>query len=142
MTKETKDRKVTATKLKEELRYFTGDILRYQHAFNRKVIYTPGVRHLANETQAFWLIDAIASWIGTSAFADAEKKDPRIGSLHFWVLTVNREDSTAVLHAEADKDVDAFIVQSIPHTGFPLDEISIWAGFDGSHWTLYLPSEH
>ena len=142
MTNGTQNKPLNVNQLKEELAHFTGDLLRYQHPLNRKVIYTPGVRHLANEAQAFWLVDAIASWIGTSTFAEAEQKDPRIGSLHFWLLAVDRDDSTAVLHAEGDKGVDPFIVQSIPYTDFALDEVSIWAGFDGSHWTLYLPSEH
>ena len=35
-----------------------------------------------------------------------------------------------------------FITQKIEYTDFPLDEIDIWAGFDGTRWTLYLPSEH
>jgi len=48
----------------------------------------------------------------------------------------------AVLTAEADTGVKPFVTQEIPYTDFPLSEIAIWVGFDGSHWTLYLPSEH
>lgn len=142
MTKTTNNATSEAAKLELELQSYMGDLVRYRHPLNRTVIYTPGVRHLAEAGQAFWLLNAIASWIGTDAFLEGKRKDPRIGDMHFWKLNVNREDGTAVLHAEADCDVEPFIVQSIPFTDFPLDKIEIWAGFDGEHWTLYLPSEH
>ena len=129
-------------KLKNELSQFTGDLVRYRHPLNKAVIFTPGVRHLAEEANAYWLIDAIASWINSSKFEESVKTDPRVGHLHFWKLKVAQDEPTAVLHAEADCDVDPFIVQTIEFTDFPLDEIAIWAGYDGTHWTLYLPSEH
>ena len=31
----------------DELRQFTGDLERYRHPLNRRVIFTPGVHHLA-----------------------------------------------------------------------------------------------
>ncbi|MEL7089572.1 MAG: DUF6876 family protein [Planctomycetota bacterium] len=45
-----------------DLRRFTGDDIRYRHELNPSVIYTPGVRYLAEQGQAYWLIDAIASY--------------------------------------------------------------------------------
>ncbi len=127
--------------LELELRHFTGDFVRYRHPFNQ-VVYTPGVRHLAEQAEAFWLIDAIASWIGSTHFKEATSKSERIGELHFWHLEVNQEDHSATLYAEEDQGIEPFIVQEIPFTDFPLEKVSIWAGFDGQFWTLYLPSEH
>ena len=66
--------------------------------------------------------------------------DSRIGSLQFWRLVVT--GSEAVLTAQVDSGVEPFIRQEIPYTDFPLESIDIWAGFDGTRWTLYLPSEH
>lgn len=123
------------------LRMFTGTSMYFRHAINRNVLFTDGIRHVAEEGEAFWLIDAIASWLTDPQFQEEAQKDDRIQSLHFWRLEVN-EDRTAVLFAKADSPEEPFISQPIPFTDFPLDNIDIWAGYDGEYWTLYLPSEH
>ncbi len=125
----------------ESLRQFTGTTGYYRHSLNRRVIYTDAIKFVAEEGGAYWLIDAIASWIGSKTFREAVSKDERIGEMHFWRLEV-KEDRTAVLFAKADSPDEAFIIQSIPFTDFPLESIDIWAAYDGEHWTLYLPSEH
>lgn len=125
----------------DDLRQFTGDLLRYTTPLNRQVIYTPGVRYVAEAGQAYWLIDAIASYFGSEPMNTAMRRDARLKNLQFWRLNVGEERS-AVLTAEADAGEEPFIRQEISYTDFPLTEIEIWAGFDGSLWTLYLPSEH
>lgn len=126
---------------KAALRRFPGGLVRYQHQFNPSVIYTPGVQYVANEGQAYWLIDTIAAWIGSSEFEKARHLDTRISSLHFWSLEV-KPDRSATLTAKADSPDEPFIVQELDYTDFPLDQIDIWVGSSGKHWTLYLPSEH
>jgi len=123
------------------LRQFTGDMLRYTTPLNRQVIYTPGVRYVAEAGQAYWLIDAIASYFGSQPMNSAMRRDARLKSLQFWRLKVSPQ-GTALLTAEADSGEEPFIRQEITYTDFPMAEIEIWAGFDGSLWTLYLPSEH
>ncbi|QDV79083.1 DUF6876 family protein [Botrimarina mediterranea] len=130
-----------AARLRDALRQFTGDLERYRHPLNRRVIYTPGVRYLAHEAGAYWLIDAIASWIGSHHFEAALRADPALASIHFWRLEVN-EDRRALLRAFPDAEEPPFIEQAIPYSDFPLDSADIWVGFDGANWTLYLPSEH
>jgi hypothetical protein len=124
-----------------ELRQFTGDLERYRHPLNRRLLYTPGVQFLAESAGAYWLIDAVASWRGTPEYRAAVAADCRVGDLHFWKLTV-RENSSATLSARVDSDVEPFIVQGIPFTDFCLESIDLWCGFDGQHYTLYLPSEY
>lgn len=119
---------------------FTGDIRRYTHPLNRKVIYTPGVRYLADAGRAYWVIDAIASYFGSPEMNAAITRDPRIGQIQFWRLEVS--DEKAVLTAEADAGEEPFIRQEIPYTDFPLNMVAVWAAYDGTYWTLYLPSEH
>ena len=123
-----------------DLDQFTGDDIRYMHPLNKKVIYTPGVRYLAQKAQAYWLIDAIASYFGSDIMNQAMSKDSRLKSLQFWRLDVN--DGKAVLIANADAGEEPFVRQDIAFTDFPLPKVEIWAGFDGSFWTIYLPSEH
>lgn len=124
-----------------DLRQFTGDLERYRHQIARSVIYTPGVQYLAERAGAYWLIDEIALAIASGDVAEAGKSDDRVLSLHFWKLEV-RDDRSAELTARADDGVPPFVSKVIPWTDFPLDHISVWAGFDGQYWTLYLPSEH
>jgi len=119
---------------------FTGDLERTRHPLARGVIYTEGVRFVAEQGGAYWLIDELAFAIACGEIQKAGHSDPRILELHFWRLEVN--DKTATLTARADSDVPPFYTKEIPFTDFPLDSIDIWAAFDGEYWTLYLPSEH
>lgn len=131
----------TQTLTEADLRQFTGDLVRIRHPLNRKVIYTPGVKHVAEAGQAYWLIDAIASWIGSEEFQAAEQIDERISEMHFWTFEKSWSNA-GLLTARADSPEQPFIVQPIDFTDFPLPRIDIWAAYDGSYWTLYLPSEH
>lgn len=123
-----------------DLDQFIGDDIRYTHPLNRNVIYTPGVRYLAQAGAAYWLIDAIASYFVSDEMHQAMKRDSRLKSLQFWRLDV--KDERGVLTAVADTGIEPFIRQEIEYTDFPLECVEIWAGFDGSLWTFYLPSEH
>ena len=142
MTKQTETQSKRAEQLERELQLFTGDLVRIRHPLNRSVIYTPGVKHLAEKAEAYWLVDAIASWIGSPEFIEAGESSPAILEWHAWELNVDQANCSATLHAEQDSYIEPFIVQSIGFTDLPLEKIQIWAGFDGEHWTLYLPSEH
>lgn len=126
-----------------DLQQFHGGETRYRHWMTRFVVYTEGVKYLAELGEAYWLLDAIASAFPTRRFLEAQATDPRIRSLHFWRLTVH-DDQTAVLTAQADSGEEPFYRQRIPFTDFPLEEVAIWAGWDETlnAWVLHLPSEH
>ena len=124
----------------DNLRQFSGDLERTRHPLARRVIYTEGVRFVAEHGEAYWLIDELAFTILGGEIQRAGQSDSRIMELHFWRLNV--KDHSATLTARADSDVEPFYTKEIPFTDFPLDHIDIWAAFDGEHWTLYLPSEH
>lgn len=123
-----------------ELSQFTGDFERFC-SINPKLLYTPGVKHLAERAGAYWLIDAIASYVPSSILHKAIRHDDRIAIMHFWRLAIH-ENGSAELTARADSGVAPFISQIIPFTDFPLSCIDLWCGYDGEIWTLYLPSEH
>lgn len=123
-----------------DLRQFTGDLERFRHPFVRCVIYTPGVKFVAEHGGAYWLIDELAFAITGGEVVRAGRSDSRVLEMHFWTLTVN--DQVGELTARADSDVEPFFVKGIDYTDFPLDKIDIWAAFDDEYWTLYLPSEH
>lgn len=125
----------------EDLRQFTGSEQFYRHAFNRAVIYTEGVQYVAENGGAYWLIDTIASHIGSGSFQRAADQDERISLIHFWKLAV-APDHSANLTALADSNEKPFLEQKIAYTDFPLEEIKIWAGNNGEGFTLMLPSEY
>lgn len=127
--------------LQDELQHFTDDLERWRHPLYRKLIYTPGIRHLAERAGAYWLIDAIASWLSSRQFRAAVQHDTRIGDIHFWKLAV-ADDRSAVLTAVADSGEKPFIHQAIEFTDFPLAAIDLYCAFDGSHWTMMLPNEY
>ena len=107
----------------DDLRWFTGDLDRYRHRLNRLVIYTPGVRFLAERAQAYWLIDAIASFVGSKHMARVAQRDVRLKDLQFWLLEVH-ENRSAVL-TTPDSGERPFYTQLIPFTDFPLDYADI-----------------
>ena len=124
-----------------DLRQFTGTTAWYRHRMTAKVVFTDGVKYLAEKGGAYWLIDAIVSHLLTPAMRRAIANDGRLSTLQFWRLEV-AADQTAVLTCRADDGVTPAITQKIPSTDFPLDHVDIWCGFDGERWTLYLSSEH
>jgi hypothetical protein len=67
--------------------------------------------------------------------------DERLAWMQFWRLSLDGHGG-ALLSMRADSGEPELITQVIPFTDFPLERVDIWAGFDGEHWTLYLPSEH
>lgn len=129
------------SQLRTDLAQFTGSTQWFRHSFNRAVIYTEGIRYLAEEGKAHWLVDAIASHLDSYELRKAADLDERIGLMHFWKLAV-APDRTATLKAVADSGEQPFVHQDIPYTDFPLDEIDVWAKNDHGMWTLLLPSEY
>ena len=110
-------------KLTEEvLAQFTCTENYYRHMFGLN--YTDGVKFMAEKGEAYWLIDAIASY---------RSKEP----FQVWELVV-KDDRSATLTARTDSDQAPFMTQEIPYTDFPLREVKLWVS-DG---VLLLPSEY
>jgi hypothetical protein len=43
-----------------DLDHFTGTNFYWKHGFNRRLLYTDGVKYFAEKAKAYWFIDAIA----------------------------------------------------------------------------------
>ena len=50
----------TSKLTKADLQQFTGTDHYYRHSINRHVLFTDGVKHLADKAGAYWLLDEIA----------------------------------------------------------------------------------
>jgi hypothetical protein len=111
-----------------QLREFSGSEQFYRHGLLRSVVYTDGVRFMAESAGALWLIDAIAS----------HQLNPRVAAEEFqaWKLQRN-DDGTWTLRCEDGNDNEV-CAQQIDWSDFPLASIELW--FTNS--TLLLPSEY
>lgn len=132
---------ITKEQLIEELQWFTCTEEWHRHSMNRRLIYTDGVKHLAEKAGAYWLIDVVASYVGSRQWKAAVQQDERFESMSFWVLNVR--NNSAIVAARVDSDCPALIKQEIEYTDFPLDEVSLYlCQADEDLWTLMLPSEY
>jgi hypothetical protein len=118
--------KQKAYALQRELQQFTGSETFYRHSLFRTFIYTEGVKYLAEQAQAYWLLDHIFAH-------QPELKGERF---QVWKIAVC-EQGTARITVEDGNDGELTSFD-LAYTDFPLDEICLWL-VDG---TLLLPSEY
>jgi hypothetical protein len=111
-----------------QLTHFTGS--EHYYRISRRHLLTDGTKYLSEGAGAFWMMDAIASHLSEIGTED-----------WFVVVKVKVQDSKATMVYE-DGNGNEHARQDIPYTDFPIDEISIYACWDGEHWVLMLPSEY
>lgn len=120
----------------DELSQFTGTANWYRHNLVPFVLYTDGVKYLADTAGAHWLIDKIATLqIVTLQIVTKIRAE----SFQAWELRV--ADGSAALSCE---DGNGHVVhrERIDYTDFPLERIALWVEFDGTNRVIMLPSEH
>ena len=119
----------TKTLTKADLAQFTGSEHWYRHAMVRDILYTDGVKYVAETAGAYWLIDEIAL---------AQRFDKLIAAEEFqsWKLIVNA-GHTATLTCE-DGNGGVVFTKAIEFTDFPLPEITLFF----TNKTILLPSEY
>jgi hypothetical protein len=111
---------MTTLKLtKTDLNQFTGTEMYFRH-WTGRLLYTDGIKHLADRGGAHWLIDAIASYQMDRRVTD----NPMLCATQFWKLTV--VDGRGTLTCVEDSGRPPVIVQEIEFTDFPLDEVEVW----------------
>lgn len=120
-----------------DLHQFTGTEHYYKHFTG--LVYTDGVKFLADNAECHWLIDAIASYQNHPKLKDE--------TMQFW--TLETDGKAAKLYVRQDKDCPKLIEQVIEHTDFPFqgkfDHLWLQHGsLDGVHpaKVLMLRSEY
>ena len=88
--------------IESQLAQFTGTEDYWRH-WTGALVYTDGVKAMADLCGAYWLIDAIASWQPRC------RKDPMLMEIQFWKLRKN-DDGKWTLQAERDEG-DAPLMQ-------------------------------
>jgi len=112
-----------------ELAQFTGTEHWYRHALVPSLLYTDGVRYVAETAGAYWLLDAIAL---------AQQAYPNVAAEPFqlWRLSV-AQDSSATLCCE-DGNGESVHRETVSWTDFPSEGIRFYLTDD----VLMLPSEY
>lgn len=112
----------------QDLNQFTGTEVWYRYPLLSGYLYTEGVQHVAQEGQAYWLINDI--------FDHQRNITVSRHPFQVWNLTVNDDDS-AILMVD-DGDYNKITRQQIPYTNFPLRSIKFYL----ADKVLMLPSEY
>ena len=116
-----------------DLNSFCGTTQYFRYLCGLKL--TDGVKYLADEAGAYWLLDIISSY----------QHDPKIRRERFqvWELTLSPDNATtgkheAVVTMKTDSDRPLMVEQQIEYTDFPLDSITLYL-IDG---VILLTSEY
>ena len=97
----------------------------WKHLFG--LVYTDGVKAHADIAEAYWLIDAVASYQ-----MDIAKFQNEHGGFVLWKLEV--KDGSAVLTASRDSGEEPFIKQDIEFTDHPEGEWDFWQEGKDRDW--------
>jgi hypothetical protein len=116
-----------ALRLDSELSLFTGTTTYYRNW--QGLLYTDGVKYLAENAGAYWLIDAIASW---QPHVRTVERDFQLWELHV------SDNHGAELTVRRDSGAPAIARQKIGCTDFPLRSIILYVQGD----VLLLPTEY
>lgn len=110
-----------------DLAQFTGTENYYRHTLFTPIKYTDGVKYLAEEAGAYWLLDKVAT----------NQINPKIRCEEFqsWKLIVRGREADLIVD---DGNGNIIHRELIEFTDFPLPEITLWV--EGG--VILLPSEH
>jgi len=120
---------MTKTISKADLAQFTGSEQWYRHGINGRVLFTDGAKFVADQADAYWLIDEIAI---------IQPHNKRVAAEEFqvWKLAV-KPDHSGVLTCEDGND-NVVYTKEIEYTDFPPEGITLWF----TNNTILLPSEY
>lgn len=120
--------KISEHKLKQELRQFIGTERYYFLPSFKRFKYTEGVKYLAEQAEAYWLLEYI--------FCSQPHRILRGKTFQMWNLKV-QEDESAIITVEDEND-NVLATFNINYTDFPLHTIDLWL----VDKILTLPSEY
>ena len=119
---------INTFQLLEALKQFTGTDQYYRNPLFPKFRYTDGVKYLAEEAGAYWLLDTIFSENGCLPLSNHP--------FQVWKLNV-AADNTATISVE-DGNEEVLKRIKLHFTDFPLASIELWLVEN----ILILPSEY
>ena len=116
--------------LLEALRNFYGTEHYYRHMPG--LVITDGVKFLADEAGAYWLLDMV--WSHMPSIPKSEG---------FVLVTLKKSGRSAVFQMQDDDPPqNVYAKQYIGFTDFPLDEIKMYLAATEDRFVLMLPTEY
>lgn len=110
------------------LEQFIGTTVWYKHHLLKDITYTEGVRYVAINGGAYWLVDEIA-------FAQIEKK-VSAEPFQTWILKVDKQQAASLVCEDGNNN--QVYEKLIEYTDFPLPEIKFYY----TNNVIMLPSEY
>ena len=123
--------KGSLTDLNDRFSHFTGTEHYYSHLM-RTCVFTDGVKAMADQYQAYWLIDVVVSYQMTK----------RIKCIPFQIWRINSTEGKAVIEMRQDTDQPVLVRQQIPFTDFPEGSLQLYCIDDSERKVILLPSEY
>ena len=115
-----------------ELNNFSGTERYYR--ITPDTVITDGAKFVADKGGAYWLMTAIASYL-----PEFTQKETFIVAN----LTVSRSESSCTALLKLDDGNDNILAtQFIEYTDFELDEIKLYACYNGDMWVIMIPREY
>ncbi|CAN5754295.1 hypothetical protein BH10BAC3_BH10BAC3_12110 [soil metagenome] len=111
----------------DQLRHFTGTSNWYRHLFTG-LLYTDGIKAMAVQFQAYWLIDLVFS----------HQVTPRLQKEAFQTWELNRIKGNQFLATCTDGNENILCKQVIPFSDFSADTLKMFY----TNGVLMLPSEY
>jgi hypothetical protein len=115
-----------------ELHNFSGTERYYR--ITHDTVITDGVKFVADKGGAYWLMTAIASYLPEFT----EKESFIVANL---TVTRTATSSHAILKLDDGND-NVLAEQFIEYTDFELDELKLYACYNGDMWVIMLPKEY
>ena len=132
------NQRLNQDQLNFQLAQFTGTEQWYRHNLNRNLIYTDGVKFLAEnggEQGAYWFIDKVACEIAPLL----KSKNERFG---FITLCVSLTDANQAMILVTDGNDKQLATYHIHYTDMQPGNWKFYLVDDQTHLTLLLPSEY
>jgi hypothetical protein len=117
--------------LNDSFNHFIGTEHYFSHLI-RTCVFTDGVKAMADQYQAYWLIDVIVSYQITK----------RIKGIPFQIWSITSTEGKATIEMRQDTGQPVLVRQQVPFTDFPEGNLEIYCIDEGSKKVLLLPSEY
>lgn len=116
MKNQKNDRNFNEGNFRHHLAHFTGTEKHHPHILGYAL--TDGAKYVADQCQAYWLMDVIASYCNHKNLSTEEYQR--------WILTVDLQNSSGTVECWTGDMNKPTISQEIPYTDFPLEEITLY----------------
>lgn len=119
--------------LKQELKQFSGSETFYEFPLNKKIVFTEGVKYLADVGKAHWLLGEVA----LGFFPKIVKRGMSVVDLEVFTETFKAKLTLR------DGDGRVLETKEVDYTDFPIEGVTtIWVIYDGLRYTIMLPTEY